>query len=74
MVLADKGHGKVQHLKALFSSVSPEAKIRLQEFQVPKDRGEVCSKDSPSVEGNLPRKYLNKVKSTEADRMHPGRM
>lgn len=74
MVQADKGHEKVHHLKAFFSSVSTEAKIRLQEFQVPKNRGEICSKDLPSVEGNLLRKYLNKVKSTEADGMHPGRV
>lgn len=38
MVQADKGHGKVQQLKAV-PSVSTEAKVRLQEFQVPKKRG-----------------------------------
>lgn len=74
MVQADKGHGTLQHLKAFFSSVSTEAKVRLQEFQDLENRGEVCSKDLPSVEGNLLRKYLKKVKATEADGMHPGRV
>lgn len=74
MIQADKRRGKVQHLKAFFSSVSTEAKVRLQEFQAPRNRGkEKSAADLPSLEGNLFRKYLNKVKSTEADGMHPGR-
>lgn len=49
--------------------------MRLQESQVPENRGKVCSKDNLlSVEDQrgLIREYLNKVKSIESNGMHLG--
>jgi len=47
--------------------------MRFQESQTPENRGEICSKEGlPSVEEDLIREYLNKIKSIEPGGMHRG--